>query len=28
VACACAVIRDYGEESEYLEVLLDHMKRR
>lgn len=28
VSCACAVIRDYGEESEYLEVLLDHMKRR
>lgn len=28
VACACAVVRDYGEESEYLEVLLDHIKRR
>lgn len=28
VACACAVVRDYGEESEFLEVLLDHMKRR
>jgi len=28
VSCACVVIRDYGEESEYLEVLLDHMKRR
>lgn len=28
VACACAVVHDYGEESEFLEVLLDHMKRR
>ena len=28
IDCSCAVIRDYGEESEYLEVLLDHMKRR
>lgn len=28
VACACAVIGDYGEESEFLEVLLEHMKSR
>jgi len=28
VACACAVVRDYGEESVYLETLLDHIKRR
>lgn len=28
VACACAVVREFGEESEYLEVLLDSIKRR
>lgn len=28
VACACAVVCNYGEESEFLEVLLEHMKRR
>lgn len=28
VACACAVVREFGEESEYLEVLLDNIKRR
>ena len=28
VACSCAVIREYGSESEYLNVLLDYFKRR
>ena len=26
VACACVVMRDFGEESEFLEVLLDHVR--
>ena len=26
VGCACVVVRDFGEESEYLEVLLDSVK--
>lgn len=28
VACSCAVIREYGNESEHLSVLLDYFKRR
>lgn len=28
VACSCAVIREYGNESEHLQVVLDYFKRR
>jgi len=28
VACSCVVVRDYGEESEALSVLLEHLKNR
>lgn len=28
VACACVVVRDYGEESEHLNVLLNYFKSR
>lgn len=28
VSCACAVVRDFGEQSEYLDVLLDQVKSR